>query len=525
MKEREEGIQGIPIGRLDRWIAAAGFLCSLFLYWRTLATDILMGDSGEFQVLAVTGGLAHPTGYPIYLFIAKLFTWLPVGSIAMRVSLLSAVMAALAVALTYLLARALEVRRVYAAVAAALLAINPLFWWQSVIAEVYTITAAFLAAFLLCALLWGRTRHPGWLAAGGVLGGLCWGLHHTAVLTLPAVLLYLAVSKAGKKDWSSAVMGSVAGLAIAMAAYMVMGSIDSNTTSTHSVRPSASAYGMKPEEFDAPLTRTLFVMNARQWKSEFAKKEEGQTSKNLSKYIEETTGGLGWPATLLAPVGALFVFAKRWREGVLLVGSWLALFVYILVFRAFDIEVNYLLGYIPLMGLVAAALQGLQNLAFKRPIANAGLRIGTGLAAAAILFLGVTPVLSGAWKALQDGKPTFLTGEDRQLPFPVDYPAGPHDYATAMVHNVEPNALIITLWEYLYPIYYVARFEDNRPDIEVVEANPMGTEGILTESMKAYLRDSVAKRPVYVTGILATMRDTYDFQEVIPGQLYRMTPR
>ncbi|MEL7236793.1 MAG: DUF2723 domain-containing protein, partial [Chloroflexota bacterium] len=47
-------------------------------------------DSAEFVIGAHTLGIVHSPGYPLYLMIAKGFTWLPFGSIALRVNLLSA---------------------------------------------------------------------------------------------------------------------------------------------------------------------------------------------------------------------------------------------------------------------------------------------------------------------------------------------------------------------------------------------------------------------------------------------------
>jgi len=86
------------ISRIDGWLALAVGGLSLALYGRTLAPGLLPGDSGELQTLSALLGNTHPTGYPIYLLVGKLFTWLPVGDMAYRVNLLSAVMAALAVA-------------------------------------------------------------------------------------------------------------------------------------------------------------------------------------------------------------------------------------------------------------------------------------------------------------------------------------------------------------------------------------------------------------------------------------------
>jgi hypothetical protein len=62
------------------------------LYIRTLAPGLLQGDSGEFQILAYRLGHAHTTGYSVYLIMAKLFTFLPIGNIAYRVNMFSAFM-------------------------------------------------------------------------------------------------------------------------------------------------------------------------------------------------------------------------------------------------------------------------------------------------------------------------------------------------------------------------------------------------------------------------------------------------
>src|SRR5688572_6250461 len=100
-----------PSTKHDIAVSVLLALGALALYVRTLAPTLLLGDSAEFQTLASTLGVAHPTGYPVYLLLGKLFTWLPTGSIAYRVNLLSASAAALGLALLYLLGRRLGCRR------------------------------------------------------------------------------------------------------------------------------------------------------------------------------------------------------------------------------------------------------------------------------------------------------------------------------------------------------------------------------------------------------------------------------
>src|SRR5688572_22397237 len=93
--------------RFNSALALLLFIASFVLYIRTLAPSLLYGDSAEFQTIAYTLGIGHPTGYPIYVLLAKLFTFLPVGDIAYRVNLFSAFSAALTVTLVYLITRKL----------------------------------------------------------------------------------------------------------------------------------------------------------------------------------------------------------------------------------------------------------------------------------------------------------------------------------------------------------------------------------------------------------------------------------
>ena len=70
----------------------------LFLIWAlglvavyalTLRPTIGWNDSPEFVDTAYTLGVAHPPGFPTYALLGKLAALLPVGSIALRVNLLS----------------------------------------------------------------------------------------------------------------------------------------------------------------------------------------------------------------------------------------------------------------------------------------------------------------------------------------------------------------------------------------------------------------------------------------------------
>ncbi|HEU4327765.1 MAG TPA: DUF2723 domain-containing protein [Roseiflexaceae bacterium] len=134
----------------DRLAAAALLLGFLALYVRTAAPSVLSGDSAEFQLAAPLLGVPHPTTYPLYTLLGKLATLLiPVGDLARRVTLVSALAGALTVALLFLLARRLGAGTPAAVLAALALGLAPGLWNAATLAEVYTLLAALLAALAL----------------------------------------------------------------------------------------------------------------------------------------------------------------------------------------------------------------------------------------------------------------------------------------------------------------------------------------------------------------------------------------
>ncbi len=149
-------VKFIPTHRTDRQIILLLLAFTLGLYWRTMAPGLLAGDSGEFQVAAWRLGLAHPTGYPLYLLLGS--AWQHALALiginpATALTVFSAVIGALAVALLYIIMRdwlqgALNVRRAAALFTALLFAVNPTFWSQNLIAEVYTLHVLFILLIL-----------------------------------------------------------------------------------------------------------------------------------------------------------------------------------------------------------------------------------------------------------------------------------------------------------------------------------------------------------------------------------------
>jgi hypothetical protein len=183
------------------------FLLVFALYLRTLSPTVLylqdpkLLDAVMVQMQVAVLGITHPTGYPTYLMLTHLFTYLPIGDVAYRVNLGSAFYAALAVVAIYLTGLLLSKRVVAAAAGALTFGLGAALWSQAVIAEVYTLNALLVAATIGVLLLWRECQRDRYLLLSACLMGLCLTNHLTSGLLLPAgVLLVALVDRSRLKD-------------------------------------------------------------------------------------------------------------------------------------------------------------------------------------------------------------------------------------------------------------------------------------------------------------------------------------
>jgi hypothetical protein len=184
-----------PTGWRDLACAGGAALLAFGVYVRTLAPGLVgVLDTPMFQFIGRVLGVAHNPGYPLYVFLTFPFSYLPVGSLAYRINLFSALLGAIAVALTFLLARRLECRRLVALSAALGLAFGQVFWSQAVIAEVYTLHAAIVAGVLLALIAWAETGRAAYYYVAIALFAAGLGNHTTLIGFAPGIAVFMLLT-------------------------------------------------------------------------------------------------------------------------------------------------------------------------------------------------------------------------------------------------------------------------------------------------------------------------------------------
>lgn len=162
-------------------VYAAVFTVYLF----SLCPTIYLEDSAEYATVAATLGISHPSGYPLYVLLGKLFTFLPWGNVAWRVNLMSAFFGALTCAFLFLI-----IQKIFGQIngrtkkrkneeteeqtiqnnffvtlllyyllpfsCSLIFAFTQIFWSQSVVAEVYTLNTFFVTMIIWLLLVWAE---------------------------------------------------------------------------------------------------------------------------------------------------------------------------------------------------------------------------------------------------------------------------------------------------------------------------------------------------------------------------------
>ena len=489
-----------PLTRADAAISLALTAASAAAYIRTLYPGVLPSDGAEFQALGSLLGVAHTTGYFIYLPLAKLATLLPFGSIAYRVNLFSAWMGGLTIGLVYLLCVLMTKSRWGGVVAALSMAIGGTFWSQAVIAEVYTSASAFLAGVLVLVMVWYRTRKGIYLFWAGLVGGLSLGIHGSVGLSAIAIgVLILICWPRFPKILPSALGGTLAGLILLVGAFLAL---DANKAPYNifdsAYRPAISAWDRTEADIATPAQRFVFEITAVQWRPAMFANPTKLVPKNSDLYMKSLPKDFAQVTLGLMLLGFIVLFIQDWRLGVF---TLVALLVHNLYTFNYDIGDNYVFyipGYVYTAILAAGGVSGILSfigwiLKKKAVLRSAAI----GAAGLLLLILAVQPLAAERWQMLRAGEAVFeFTG----IPSPQETAAW-YQRIRATAAAMEPNAIGYISWGDMYAYTYAAWVDLGRTDLRFIEPTPYSKKGGMAATMRKFIRSNLSQRPQYFQSI------------------------
>ena len=449
----------------DIVLAVLVFFACLAIYLPTLSPSIVLGDGGEAQMHSAVLGVSHPTGYPFFFLLGWLFGHLPLGGdLAFRVTLLSTVSTAAAIALLFLTVRELGGARAPALAAALLACAAPRVWMHASASEVYALSSFFGILGIWLLLRWETGKAPLWAVALAFGFGLT---HHISLrLFAPAVLVFLLLVDPRlplrPRRWLLALACLLLPLALyayvplRAAHFMSMPELGGRVLGVRKVVASGL---VSPFYFSGGAIGLILALG---YSSDFL--SGGIRLAVIKDYFSLAQVQFPLVVPAIALVGAAVLFKRRWRANVLLLLIYGVVMVAALqhlstVGEDGDHFIPTFLLTAVWFGVGADAIISLLTARFVRW--RTWLRPALSIAVCVLAIYAVAAQYPQALKRRQvDVVPGIL---DQQLP---------------------AGAVLTGDWIYVTPLRYRQRVEGVRPDLWIIHANPEGTRIIMGDAIK-----------------------------------------
>jgi len=449
----------VSLPEADIVLAVALGLAAFVLYVLTLSPGIVGGDPGEAQFAPYVLGLMHAPGYPLYTLMG--WVWghaIPLGSVAWRMNLFSAVWAALTVAFAYFLARRLGSERAGAVVAAQAIALSPLFWDWATMAGIRSLTAfSFAVVFYLalkCREAFEKDDDPikPFLALC-LAYGLGLAHHRTIVLLAPALALFLWDIVWERLRKPRILLMALVLLAAPSLLYLYL--------------PIRSLMH-PPFDRDHPTTLARFLEVVIFWGA--ATSAASITWPLLLRRVGVLTGHIAsqfrWYGIALGLLGLASLAKEKFRQASLLLISYIALMGFTLVYAPMWGERLNVIIIIPAhfifalwIGLGADTLiEAPTALGFSRKWANIA---SIGVFTVCVLALGVAGL--GNYRTMMEAREAPLDTYRQRL-----VGCNARRFAEATLSLVAPRSLIIADWEQATPLWYLQLIEGKRSDVRII---------------------------------------------------------
>ncbi len=476
------------------WRALVSFTLPFVVYLLTLAPTVYNLDSAELTTAAATGGLVRATGYPLYLAIGRIWSLLPIGDVGFRMNLMSAVFGALTVALADRTLRDAGIGGLSRLAALGLLATAPYFWAMSLVAEVYTLHTALMAAIILLLFRWQLRLTPRRLALLIFLTALSLGNHAATVLLVPAMAWVVVTSAPGLLRQPRVLLLGAIALLAGLSIYLLLPWLYLQQPAFNYVGRFTAAGTFEARNLLDPAN-LWWLISGRSFAGQMLGYSTAELLGESARFARELSRAFF--AIGLGPglVGLFVWLRRRPRQGVALLLMFAANTLFYVNYRVIDKSTMFLpsylvwalwaaMGYQVLLDWLAAP--DYDGARWMRPLARVALVAGVVLA---VVVTWAQVDQSDDWSTRRLAEETLAI--------------------------VEPNAVVLGWWDTVPAVQYLQMVEGARPDVLAI--NRFLISG---NDLTLLIYEQIDRRPIYINS--PPVEILGDIQAYAVGPVYRL---
>jgi len=169
------------------------FLIPLVIYLLTLEPKLVGGDTGWYANQIPEMTLMVPTGYPTFSMFLKLFTYVPIGDLAYRLNLFSAIFGALTTLFLFLAINKLLKNEFISFISSMIFAFIVPFWSVANRLEFDTLNTFFIILLIFSAIVYSENKTRKFLYFFFFCLGLSLTNHPLTFFIVPAIALYVII--------------------------------------------------------------------------------------------------------------------------------------------------------------------------------------------------------------------------------------------------------------------------------------------------------------------------------------------
>ena len=439
-----------PVPSRDALIACALSVVVFAVYAATMCRTVYTGDDGDFLTAMATGGISHPTGYPLFTLVGHLFLVVlrpVIAEPAARINLMTALFGAAAIGFFYRFLREVlgEQARIVAAGVSLVLGFAPTLWQQCLSCEVYSLTCLYLSALLWMGVRFrARPADTPLLARMTFLYGLALTNHLTIVLFLPGFLVYVISARPTVIYREGAVLIRLVGLfVLPLSLYLYL--------------PLAAKQSASPVLWSDPSGGMNFLSHITGQQYGNGPLPWPLLREHLGNYAHYLTDEMGPWLLWLVPVG-VYALWRRGREGralcLLLLFIWLADVAFAANYNIFDIYVYYIPSYLVAASFVAIGVAWCIDRLVSRTKDGMAARRHYAPLFACVVAAATVAHASLHW-ADNDKSGNFLEA----------------DFSENILRNAPPRSVLVTSSNTTFSLWYRRFVLHERTDVTILDWN------------------------------------------------------